>query len=127
MTTEDQSGETSNLHYVADVDFFDKSGDRILIEIKEREIAVIFSNGEFYAVLNFCTHQGAPVCEGTLTGTLSESLDGEFEWCCEDEILTCPWHAWEFDIKSGRHITRSEYAIPTFETHVQDGSVYVSL
>lgn len=127
MSTEDRTVENSDMHYVADVEFFDETGDRILIEIEQREIAVVYSNDEFYALLNFCTHQGAPVCEGTLTGTLSESLDGKFEWECDGELLTCPWHAWEFDIKSGEHITRSEYAIPTFETRVEDGSVYVAL
>jgi nitrite reductase/ring-hydroxylating ferredoxin subunit len=121
------SGANDDLHYVGDANSFQKNGDRILVEIKEREIAVIYANDQYHALLNYCTHQGAPVCEGSLTGTLTENEEREFSWICDDEILTCPWHAWEFDITSGKHITRSEYAIPRFDTRVIDNSVYVSL
>ena len=117
----------NELHYVADVGDFKENGDRVLIDLKEREVAVIYTKGEYYAVLNFCTHQGGPICEGSISGTLGQSLDGEFTWEHDDELISCPWHGWEFDLTSGDHITRSEYSIPTYETVVRDGSIYVVL
>lgn len=127
MTNSPASDKDDNLHYVGGVDFFQENGDRVIVEIEQREIAVIYSNDEYHALLNFCVHQGAPVCEGTLTGALAQNMEDEFYWDCQDELLTCPWHAWEFDIETGKHITRSEYAIPTFETQVKDNNVYVSV
>ncbi|TKR24424.1 Rieske (2Fe-2S) protein [Natronomonas salsuginis] len=99
-------------------------GERITVNIKGREITLFNSNDEFHAVLNFCPHQGGPLCEGLLDGTLTME-DWEWTYSCDGEIVSCPWHGWEFDIKTGEHLSKSDYRVPTYDVVVRDGEVYV--
>jgi nitrite reductase (NADH) small subunit len=50
-----------------------------------REIALFNIDGHIYALGNSCPHMGGPLGEGEI----------------EDCMVTCPWHGWQFDIKSG--------------------------
>jgi nitrite reductase (NADH) small subunit len=49
------------------------------------EIALFNIEGTIYALDNSCPHMGGPLG------------DGEIENCC----VTCPWHGWQFDVKTG--------------------------
>jgi len=118
--------DRANLHHVTAADDI-ADGERIIVEVSGREIAVFHSNGEYYALSNYCTHQGGPACEGLLGGTLDVDDDDELVWACEDEIVACPWHGWEFDITDGTHTASDEYRLPTYDVHVRDGDVYVEL
>ena len=60
-------------HVVAEVSEI-KDGERILVELKGREVGIFYLDGEYFAFANWCAHQGGPWCEGTLTGT----FEGEF-------------------------------------------------
>ncbi|MEJ3652912.1 Rieske (2Fe-2S) protein [Actinomycetes bacterium KLBMP 9759] len=79
-------------------------GQRKIVEIDGRSIGVFNVDGRFYALRNTCPHQGAPLCLGALGGTAAPSRPGEYVWEREGEILSCPWHGWEFDITNGRSI-----------------------
>lgn len=50
-----------------------------------REIALFKLEGCVYALDNRCPHMGGPLA------------DGEIQDC----FITCPWHGWQFDIKTG--------------------------
>ncbi|PSQ17540.1 (2Fe-2S)-binding protein [Halobacteriales archaeon QS_8_69_26] len=104
-----------------------EDGDRVIAEIDGREIAVFRVNGELYALLNYCTHQGGPVCEGLLSGTLGMDEDGTFTWDREGKVIACPWHGWEFDITDGYHLASERYRIPTYPVTERDGQIYVVL
>ena len=52
-----------------------------------RVVALFNVDGIFYALDGVCPHQGGPLGKGELTGP----------------IVTCPWHGWQFDVRSGRH------------------------
>lgn len=80
-------------------------GDRRIVEIKGRSVGVFNIGGEFIAVLNACPHELAPVCLGRLGGTTLPGAPGEYPWGREGEILACPWHGWEFDLRTGRALT----------------------
>jgi nitrite reductase/ring-hydroxylating ferredoxin subunit len=58
--------------------------------------------GEFFGLLNRCPHQGAALCEGPLIGLAQSSDPGEIEYTRLGEIIRCPWHGWEFDIRTGQ-------------------------
>lgn len=118
--------DRDSLHHVIAADDIG-DGERVIVEIAGREIAVFHSNGEFHALSNYCTHQGGPACEGLLGGTLDVDEDNELVWTCEDEIVACPWHGWEFDITDGTHTASDDYRLPTYDVHVRDGDVYVEL
>ena len=79
-------------------------GTRLIIEINKRSIGIFNVNGKFYALRNLCPHQQAPLCEGRVSGTTLPSKPGEYILGRKDEILRCPWHAWEFDITTGKSL-----------------------
>jgi len=49
-------------------------------------VLVLRHDGRLYAIANTCAHAGGPLDEGTLDGTR----------------VTCPWHASQFDVTTGR-------------------------
>ncbi len=79
-------------------------GTHKVVDIEGRSIGVFNIKGEFYALKNVCPHQFAPLCLGKVTGYNRPSAVGEYDWGREGEIVRCPWHAWEFDIKTGKSI-----------------------
>jgi 3-phenylpropionate/trans-cinnamate dioxygenase ferredoxin subunit len=68
----------------------------------DREVGVYNVRGEFFAIRNFCPHRGAPICRGQLTGTMVPSGPGKLEWGLEGQVVQCPWHRWEFDLRTGK-------------------------
>ena len=107
-------------------------GERIIVQVEGREIAVFNINGEVFAYTNWCLHQGGPICEGALTGTSKETFDretltNEFSWGREGEILNCPWHGWEYDVRTGECLSRSNRDLHSYPVTVKDGDVVISL
>lgn len=80
-------------------------GGRKLVTIGGLSIGVFNVKGEYYALLNRCAHQGGPLCLGDIKGLAVADVPGEPIWTREGEILRCPWHRWEFDIKTGVAVT----------------------
>jgi nitrite reductase/ring-hydroxylating ferredoxin subunit len=77
-------------------------GTRKLVTIKGRAIALFNVRGEYFAVLDRCPHAGASLCHGRLTGLMSAAGPGEYSHSRDGEILRCPWHGWEFDLRTGK-------------------------
>ena len=77
-------------------------GGRKLVTVRGRPIAVFNLGGTFYGLLNRCPHQGGPMCEGVLTGLIEADTPGIYRYSREGEVLRCPWHGWEFDIRTGQ-------------------------
>lgn len=127
MSSENQQSESEardNLHYVAEEAEFEEA-DRIISDIEGREVAVFRIDGEYYALANYCVHQGGPLCEGSVSGTLTSDDDFELEYSRDDEIVSCPWHGWEFDIKTGEHLSNTGFKTPMYDVVCQDAKVYV--
>lgn len=125
------TGEDTERHRVATADEID-DGERLVIQLEGREIAVFRHDGEYYAHLNWCAHQGGPCGEGSLTGTRIASYDretGEVDtsWEREGEILNCPWHGWEYDLTSGECLSRQDVTLPSYPVEIDDGAVFVLL
>jgi 3-phenylpropionate/trans-cinnamate dioxygenase ferredoxin subunit len=78
------------------------AGARKLVEVAGRAIVIFNSAGEFFALLNRCPHQGGSLCLGKLTGLVESSTPGEYRYSRPGEIIRCPWHGWEFDIRTGK-------------------------
>jgi nitrite reductase (NADH) small subunit len=80
-------------------------GAKKIVQIGKKSIGVFNIKGEYFAILNFCPHQHAPLCLGPVTGYAPPSdTVGEYTWSRDGEIIRCPWHGWEFDIKNGKSI-----------------------
>ena len=97
-------------------------GERRIVEVEGRSIGIFNVHGEFYALRNTCPHQGAPLCLGDVKGTALPSPPGEYRWEREGEILRCPWHGWEFDLKTGRSIFNPhKMRVRSYEVSVDAG------
>lgn len=77
-------------------------GERKLVTVGGRSIAIFNVGGEFLALRNRCPHQGAPLCAGELFGVLESTQPGEYVHRRPGEMVRCPWHGWEFDLRTGR-------------------------
>ena len=77
-------------------------GSRKLVTVKGRPIAVFNVGGELFALVDRCPHRGGSLCEGKLTGLVEAAEPGHYVYSRPGEILRCPWHGWEFDIRTGK-------------------------
>jgi nitrite reductase (NADH) small subunit len=76
-----------------------------IVELDGAEIGILrLASGEVHAVRNVCPHKTAPICKGILGGTWPPSDPGKLEFDRDGEILVCPRHGWEFDVKSGEEM-----------------------
>jgi len=64
-------------------------GSARCFEIAGRRIAVFHTDAGFLAIDDECPHEGASLSEGAING----------------ECVTCPWHAAEFDLRTGEVLT----------------------
>ena len=77
-------------------------GSRRLVDIDGRGIVIFNIDGEFFALLNRCPHQGGNLSEGKLIGLVESGEPGAYRYSRQGEILRCPWHGWEFDVRTGK-------------------------
>jgi len=85
------------------------------------ESAEVVADGSIYAVFNvdgtfhvldgICPHAGGPLGKGMLHGC----------------VVTCPWHGWQFDVRSGQHQLSDGICQPGFDTSVVDGMVVITI
>ncbi|MBV9756795.1 MAG: Rieske (2Fe-2S) protein [Alphaproteobacteria bacterium] len=77
-------------------------GGRKLVQVNGRDIAIFNIGGEFFGLLNRCPHQGGRLVEGRLIGLVQSPQPGEYRYSRPGEVLRCPWHGWEFDVRTGQ-------------------------
>lgn len=112
-------------HRVGAVHEFEENVFRVF-EIEGRSVGVVRTNRGFFAVLNVCPHQHAPICQGRLGGTMRPSAPGEYVYCEDEPVLSCPWHRWEFELATGESygkVTRKR--LLTFDVEVAGAEVFV--
>lgn len=106
-------------------------GERKIISLADTEIGVINLDGEYFALENACAHRGGPVCVGKIHG----AIEAEFlapgkrveEKVSETPAIACPWHGWEYDVRTGEHLGDCDIQLNTYETTVEEGVIYVRI
>jgi nitrite reductase/ring-hydroxylating ferredoxin subunit len=105
------------------------AGSHKIVQIRKLKIGVFNLNGDFYALPNICPHQFGPLSEGGVAGTLActAATNWNHEWIKDGEILTCPWHGIEFDIRSGAALASPKLKVRHYPISVVDDQVVLTL
>ncbi|MCB1970135.1 MAG: Rieske (2Fe-2S) protein [Geminicoccaceae bacterium] len=91
----------SERHVVARTDEIPEGG-RLKVRVRGQDVVIFNVAGEYLAVLDRCPHQGASLCDGKQVGLVRSERPGELEYTRKGEIVRCPWHGWEFDLRTGK-------------------------
>jgi nitrite reductase (NADH) small subunit len=98
------------LHTVARVDEVPPGTARV-VTVGNRELALFNCDGSYYATQGNCLHLGGPLGHGKLEGC----------------VLSCPWHGWQYDVRTGENVFDRALELETFDTVVEDGEVKLVL
>lgn len=80
------------------------------VTVDGREVALINVEGEVFAVDGNCPHQGGPLARGELDG----------------DVVTCPWHAWRWNVRTGRAVWPPvDWRVPRYQTRVDGEDILV--
>lgn len=79
------------------------------IIVHDKPMALCRVEGNFYAVNAVCPHMGGPLASGKLTGC----------------VITCPWHGWTFDVRTGLPDHPGGHSISAYEVRVVGNDVLV--
>lgn len=89
-------------------------------------ICIVNVNGEFAAFNDSCPHQGASLSGGTVSGSMLPSAPHEYEYGAEGCILRCPWHGWEFDMRTGQSLFGpGARRLGQYSVVVDEGGVFI--
>ena len=87
------------------------AGNGIVVEVNDKCLAVFNVDGAFHVTDNTCLHRGGPLGEGDLEG----------------ETVTCPWHGWEYNVKTGHCANNPSSNIKVYQMIVEEGEVKIEL
>lgn len=107
-------------------------GGRLVIDIGDKAIGIFRVEGKLYAWENRCAHQGGPVCQGKIIPRVTEVIEpgGESRGFAFDESclhIVCPWHGFEYDIKTGVHPGRLSARLIRVEVEENEGEIRVTV
>ncbi len=101
-------------------------GGHKLVAVKGREIGLFNVGGEYFALSNRCPHEAGPLCQGKITGIVLSDGPGEYRIERPGEFLRCPWHGWEFDIRTGQSwCDPKSTKVRSFQVKVEPGEQLV--
>ena len=105
-------------------------GDRIVIDCGEFEVGVFRIGDEFFAWHNRCAHRAGPVCQGRIMKRVIEPVadDGTtrtLEYHPTETNIVCPWHGYEFSIRTGFHQGSQRFRLRKVEFTIREGEIYV--
>jgi nitrite reductase/ring-hydroxylating ferredoxin subunit len=107
-------------------------GGRLVVDIGETSVGIFRVEGKLYAYLNVCMHMGGPACQGKILPRVLDVLDDQKRalgqtWDESDPHVVCPWHGFEYSIKTGQHAGRPSIALKAVPVQEAEGRVYVTI
>ena len=87
------------------------SGACISAEVHGEKIAIYNVDGDIFAINSTCPHEGGPLERGRLDGY----------------SVTCPWHLWTFDIRTGQWDADPSVCIQRYQVQVKEEKVFIDL
>jgi nitrite reductase/ring-hydroxylating ferredoxin subunit len=86
-------------------------------------VCVVRRGDRFYALNDRCPHRQVALSAGTLGGTALPSEVGIVRYGRDGEILRCPWHGWEFDVRTGQSwFDPGQVRVRRYEVAVEPGA-----
>ena len=82
-----------------------------MVGVNGRHIALFRLDDGFFAIDNLCLHQAGPLCDGDI----------------EDGVVTCPWHGWSYEIRSGTLVQDPRVGVSKHNTRIVGDDVQVQL
>ena len=97
-----------------------------ILDVAGKSIGFYRRGREVYGVLNVCPHRAAPICRGEVRGTMLPCAPGEpLQYGLKGWVLRCPWHGWEYDIRSGQSVAGVDpRRLKTFPVRLKGDDVY---
>ena len=88
-----------------------KPGSGLVAEINGKTLAVFNVDGMYHVIDNTCVHRGGPLGEGDVEG----------------DVVTCPWHGWEYNVKTGACVKNPAAKVMAYEVKVEGDDIQVRL
>lgn len=85
------------------------AGQGKVVEVNGMTIAIFNAGGSFFASGSVCPHEDGPLGEGVLEG----------------DVVICPWHGFDFDLKCGDCLVDPELKVPVYPVKVEGADIYV--
>ena len=103
-------------------------GAMTLVDVGKFGVGVYNVRGSLHAIVNYCSHEGAPLCLGYVGGTNEADPDAPdgLRRTLDGQIVRCPWHNWEFDVTTGQNLADPQRRVRIYEVYVTDGAVYLT-
>ncbi len=115
--------------FVGKLSDFDSPGRKIITR-DDMDIGVLHIDGEVYAYENDCPHQGGPVCHGRILKKVEEVIMEDktskgLTFSSKHTHVVCPWHGFEFNIRTGRHPGDRNAVLTPVEIKIRNHDVFV--
>ena len=112
-------------HIVASVGELEP-GRRKIVKVAGREIGIFNLDGHYYGLRNLCPHKSGPLCLGRLRPFVqADGFDIYYER--ENEILKCPWHQWEFEVKTGCSVVDPNIRVRSYRVEQEGEDIVLYL
>ena len=82
------------------------------VKVEGRHVALFRLDDGFHSIDNLCLHHAGPLCEGKIDA---------------DDEVTCPWHGWSYDIRTGRLVQDPAQGVSRHDVRVVLGDVQIKL
>ena len=118
---------SSTAHDVGAVVEFE-DGVPVGVEAGGRTLMIVREGERFFALRDRCAHQGAALSPGTVGATTLPCHPGEEVCLGTQNVVTCPWHGWEYDLTTGRSLTEPDRVrVASYSVSVRGDRVFVTL
>jgi nitrite reductase (NADH) small subunit len=95
-------------------------------EVHGRAVVVVDIGDEVACLGKACPHMGAPLAAGAVGPTCLPHGFRTYLPEREGEVLRCPWHGWEFDLRTGRCLHNAKTGVRRLDTQIRNGEVWVT-
>ena len=107
-------------------------GDYKIFAVDEAlEVGIFRTGSKVLAYENVCPHAGGPVCQGKIFHQVEEIITPDKKSAGlrfgKQRHIVCPWHGYEFSIKTGYHQGSTRFRLRKAELGIRDGEIYVSV